>query len=244
MPAASAMGRTAQPQEARRNRRPAGERERERDEAGRAARLRQRDEVGEVREHERPQLEHEHDHRPTEHERGPAPPRCEPRERDEHESGERDRAAAGNHPRREVEALLRVNDEVVRVVPKLARLLRRARVVRERLGHDRLEPREDEQHGHAVRGERHCVRARIGSGQQRTREREADERDGEEERVRRVDEREIHPGRGERERERPRRRARRTGRRASARPGPAAGARRCPVARATCRNRRFRERTR
>src|SRR5205807_8731138 len=107
---------------------------------------------------------------------------------------------------REMEAAPGVDDEVVRVMLELARLLGAAGVVRPGLGDDRLEPREHEQYGHAVRRERGRARADVGAREQRTGEREADEREGEEERVRRVDEGEVHARSGERQPEGPGRR--------------------------------------
>ena len=191
------------PQETSRDRRPSGEGHRKGHEARRAPRLGERDEIGEVREDERPELEDEHDHRPAEYERTPPPPRGEPGERDEHEGGERDRAAARDDSGREVEAAPGVDDEVVRVMLELDRLLGSAGVVRPRLGDDGLEPGEDEQHGHAVRGERRRAHTHVRACQQHAGEREADQWDREEERVRRVDEGKVHPRGAERQPERP-----------------------------------------
>ena len=79
--------------QSREDARATGERECKGDEACRAPRLRDRDRVGEVRKHPDEQLDAENRERPAEHERGPALPRRQRRERDEHERGYRNRAA-------------------------------------------------------------------------------------------------------------------------------------------------------
>ena len=206
MPAASATGGSTGPRNAGEHRRAADEGECERDESGCASRLRQRYEIGEAREDERQQLEREHDDGAAEHERAPAASGRERSERHEHERCDGDRTRARDDAGRQV-------------------IARRASARRDRW-RTASGPRASSTGPECAtasrarsagatrrRATRECRTTTRPTALRRTStpamsgacERKADERDPDEERVRRVHERDVERCRGERRTDLPRR---------------------------------------
>ena len=192
------------PDEPRENPHAACESEREREEPRGAPCLRDRDEIGELGEEERHEHDGEHRKRAADDVRSPAPARGEAGERDQEERGDRDGTRAREDLGREVVRRVRVDDELTSVLVERALELVCIRRYRARVVHDRPQPEHEERRGSDERAERKRPRAEILPFPQRAHGEEPDERDPEEDRVRRMDDCE-HEARGRRRSHEPQR---------------------------------------
>ena len=182
------------------------ERECEGKEAGCAARLRERHRVREVREEQRNEADREHRQRPTKHERSPAPTRRETCEREENDRDDGDRPRPGEDLRSEAVARRRADVEIGLVVDDRALQLGGVRRDGRRVPDDRDEPEHEQDGRQRQRTECGEPGAEVGTGPERSYGEESDERDPEEDRVRRVDHGKREPSRGNGEVTRNRRR--------------------------------------
>ena len=172
------------------NGRSAGDGERERHEPGGTTGLRDRDGVGEVREQRRPEHQHEHGEEAADHERTPAAPGGERRERHGEEREDGDRAGPPEHLGRQPVRPVGEDVELALVVLQRALELGRPGVHRDGLMSDRAQPERDEDRRHGDRREREAALGQLGPRERGARGHVPGERDQYEQRVGRVDERE------------------------------------------------------
>ena len=201
--------RQERPDQAREHAEAPGERERERQEARGPPRLRDRDEVGKRREEQRHEHHGEDGQRPAGDVGGPSPPGGEGREREEQDSGHRNRPAPREHVRRQAVARVGADVQLPGIVLERPPHLPCIRRHRRRVVHDRDQPEHEERRRNDKRGERERPGAEVASRPEQPHEQEADERQPEEDRVGRVDDREHEAGSGGRRQKRWRRPAER-----------------------------------